>query len=98
MATPLKLDKLDYAGAIGFFAYASSVVVTPIVLLALARDLNFGLAEGGGMEAVRAGFLMIILLVRDSLLRTGARFPFWQWEVSSWAGDWFSTHSLRLTR
>ncbi len=63
MATPLKLDKLDYAGAIGFFAYASSVVVTPIVLLALARDLNFGLAEGGGMEAVRAGFLMIILLV-----------------------------------
>ena len=62
MAKPLKLDKLDYAGAFGFFAYASSVVVTPIILLALARDLNFGLAEGGGMEAVRAGFLMAILV------------------------------------
>ena len=62
MATPLKLDRLDYAGALGFFAYASSVVVTPIVLLALARDLDFGLAQGGGIEAVRAGFLMAILV------------------------------------
>jgi fucose permease len=47
---------------IGFFAYASSVVVTPIVLLTLSRELSFGLAEGGGIEAVRAGFLMAILL------------------------------------
>ncbi len=62
MTRPLKLDKLDYAGALGFFAYASSVVVTPIVLLTLARDLGFGLAEGGGMEAVRVGFLMAILV------------------------------------
>jgi fucose permease len=62
MAKPLRLDRLDYAGALGFFAYASSVVVTPIVLLALARDLDFGLAQGGGIEAVRAGFLMAILV------------------------------------
>ncbi len=56
------IDKLDYAGAFGFFVYASSVVVTPIILLALAHDLNFGLAEGGGIEAIRAGFLMAILV------------------------------------
>jgi len=57
-----KINKLDYAGAFGFFAYAASVVVTPIILLALAHDLGFGLAEGGGIEAIRAGFLMAILI------------------------------------
>ena len=58
----LRLDKLDYASAAGFLAYSASVVVTPIVLLALAEDLSFGLAQGGGIEAVRAGFLMAILV------------------------------------
>lgn len=57
-----KLNRLDYAGAFGFFVYASSVVVTPIILLSLARELEFGFAEGGGIEAVRAGVLMAILV------------------------------------
>lgn len=63
MAKKFSFNKLDYAGAMGFFVYASSIVVTPIVLLALAEDLGFGLAQGGGIEGVRAGLLMLILVV-----------------------------------
>jgi fucose permease len=44
------------------FTYASSVVATPIVLLRIAEELSFGLAQGGGIEAVRAGFLLAILI------------------------------------
>ncbi len=58
----LSFRRLDYAAALGMFVYASSVVATPIILLRLAGDLGFGLAEGGGIEAVRAGFLLAILL------------------------------------
>ncbi|HKK49416.1 MAG TPA: hypothetical protein VJ932_09975, partial [Alkalispirochaeta sp.] len=59
---PLKLTRLDYVAALGMFTYASSVVITPIVLLRIAEELVFGLAEGGGIEAVRAGFLLAILI------------------------------------
>ncbi len=59
---PLRLTRLDYAAALGMFIYASSVVATPIVLLRLAEELTFGLAEGGGIEAVRASFLLIIMI------------------------------------
>ena len=58
----LRFRKLDYTAALGMFVYASSVVATPIILLRLAEDLSFGLAEGGGIEAVRTGFLLAILL------------------------------------
>ncbi len=58
----LAFRRLDYAAALGMFVYASSVVATPIILLRLAGDLGFGLAQGGGIEAVRAGFLLAILL------------------------------------
>ena len=62
MPAPLRFNKIDYATSFCFMAYASSVVVTPIVLLALSQDLGFGLAESGGIEAVRAGFLVAILV------------------------------------
>jgi fucose permease len=58
----LRLTPLDYAAALGMFTYASSVVATPIILLRIADELAFGLAGGGGIEAVRAGFLMAILV------------------------------------
>ncbi len=58
----LRLHRLDYVAALGMFTYASSVVVTPIVLLEIAAELQFSLAEGGGLEAVRAGFLLAILI------------------------------------
>jgi hypothetical protein len=57
------LTLLDAAGAIGFVVYSASMVLTPIVLLRLADELGFGLAQGGGIEAVRAGFLLAVLLV-----------------------------------
>jgi fucose permease len=57
-----RFTKLDAAAAMGMFIYASSVVATPIILLKLAGELGFGLAEGGGIEAVRALFLMAILV------------------------------------
>ena len=60
--TKILFRRLDYAAALGMFTYASSVVATPIILLRLASDLGFGLAEGGGIEAVRAGFLLAVLL------------------------------------
>ncbi len=59
----LTMKRLDYAAALGMFVYASSVVATPIILLRIAEELGFGLAEGGGIEAVRAGFLLAILIV-----------------------------------
>ncbi|MCG8481575.1 MAG: MFS transporter [Spirochaetales bacterium] len=59
----LMMKRLDYAAALGMFVYASSVVATPIILLRIAEELGFGLAEGGGIEAVRAGFLLAILIL-----------------------------------
>lgn len=56
------MNRLDYAAALGMFVYASSVVATPIILLQVAAELEFGLAQGGGIEAVRAGFLLAILV------------------------------------
>lgn len=52
----------DYVASLGMFAYASSVAATPIILIRIAGDLAFTLAEGGGIEAVRTGFLLAILL------------------------------------
>ena len=54
--------RLDAAASLGMFTYASSVVVTPIILLRIAEELSFGLAQGGGIEAVRAGFLVAVLV------------------------------------
>ena len=58
----LRLTPIDLVASLGMFTYASSVVATPIVLLRVAAELDFGLAEGGGIEAVRAGFLLSILI------------------------------------
>jgi fucose permease len=58
----MSMKRTDYAAALGMFIYASSVVATPIVLLRMADELTFGLAEGGGIEAVRAFFLLIIMI------------------------------------
>ena len=62
MRTALKLKRMDYAGAVGFLAYSWSAVVTPICLLAMAKDLNFTLAGGGAIDAVRTLLVLIVLL------------------------------------
>ena len=59
----LHLLPLDYAAAAAMLAYAASAVVTPICLVILARELSLNLTEGGGLEAVRSGFVLLILLV-----------------------------------
>ena len=58
---------LDCAAALGMFVYASSVVATPIILLEIADEMGFGLAAGGGMEALRAFFLLAILVLSGVL-------------------------------
>ena len=59
-----KLDphRLDYASAVGFLAFSSSTMVTPVCLLALAEDLDFTLTGGGGIEAMRTIMLVAVLL------------------------------------
>ncbi len=49
MATPEKMHfgRYDIAGVFTFASYAASSVVIPVVLVALAKDLHFPLAEGG---------------------------------------------------
>lgn len=59
----LSLKKLDYGCAMGFFAYSSSAAMTPICLLKLMEELSFSLAEGGGIEAVRALLILVVLVV-----------------------------------
>ena len=52
----------DYVASLGMFAYASSVAATPIILIRIASELQFSLAEGGGIEAVRTSFLLAVLI------------------------------------
>jgi MFS family permease len=49
------------------------MVLTPIVLLQLADELSFGLAQGGGIEAVRAGFLLAVLVASGAAARRWGR-------------------------
>ena len=58
---------LDCAAALGMFVYAASVVATPIILLEIAAEMGFGLAGGGGIEALRAAFLLAILVLSGVL-------------------------------
>lgn len=58
----LRFKPIDFAASLGMFVYASSIVATPIILIRIAEELSFTLAEGGGIEAVRAVFLLAILL------------------------------------
>ena len=63
MKTKTRLHRTDYAGALGFLAYSSSAIMTPICLLALMEELQFSLAGGGGIEAVRTLMILVVLVV-----------------------------------
>lgn len=70
----IRFTGVDYAASLGMFVYASSVVATPIILLRIADELSFSLAEGGGIEAVRAVFLLAILIASGAAaVRFGKR-------------------------
>jgi fucose permease len=58
----IKLNRMDYAGAIGMFAYSSSAVMTPICMLKLMEEFSFSLTGGAGIEAVRTFLMLVILL------------------------------------
>ncbi|MCF7853797.1 MAG: MFS transporter [Candidatus Pacebacteria bacterium] len=59
----MRLHRLDYASSSGFLLYSSSSVITPICLVHLSRELNFNLAQGGAVEAIRCLLMVLILLV-----------------------------------
>ncbi len=43
----MRFGRYDYAAFLGFTSYAACAMVAPVALVALARDLNFPLEEGG---------------------------------------------------
>ena len=58
----IKFQPIDYACSLVFLAYSAGITVTPICLVNLSRDFSLSLTQGGGIEAVRASLLLIILL------------------------------------
>ncbi len=65
----LRLTPTDYVAALGMFVYAASVAATPIILIEIAGELRFNLAEGGGIEAVRTTILLGILVASGAAAR-----------------------------
>ncbi|TVQ96087.1 MAG: MFS transporter [Spirochaetaceae bacterium] len=62
-ASSLRFSALDYGCVAAFLIYSASVVVTPISLVSLARELGFSLTGGGGVEGIRASLIVAALLV-----------------------------------
>jgi fucose permease len=62
MKSRIRLDRADFAGAMGLLAYSSSAIITPICLLALMKELDFSLAGGGALEAVRSFVILVVLV------------------------------------
>lgn len=57
-----KFFPLDYAAMVGFLAYSSSVTAVPICLVAITRELDLSLSQGGGLEAGRGILVLVTLL------------------------------------
>ena len=53
---------MDVATSLSLLVYAASAVATPICLLALSRELDLNLTEGGGIEVTRSILLVAVLL------------------------------------
>jgi fucose permease len=58
-----KWGPLDTANAVAFLSYSSSVTVTPICLVILARELQFSLTQAGLLEVMRSLLLLLLLLL-----------------------------------
>lgn len=59
----MKMTTMDIASSISLTAYASSMVATPICLVALMQEMNLNLTEGGSIEVVRTLLLVGVLLI-----------------------------------
>ena len=81
---------LDFACCFGFFVYAASVVIVPVCLLDMAKELNFSLAGGGSMEFIRSVFLFFTLLISGH-----AAAYFGKPKLLSW-GAWVTAVGLLL--
>ncbi len=62
-SSSLRFTALDYGCVAAFLIYSASVVVTPISLVSLARELGFSLTGGGGVEGIRTSLIVAALLV-----------------------------------
>lgn len=62
MRSPLRFVPLDAAASLAFLAYSASATVTPIVLVTLGRELDFGLVGGGSLEVARSTLIFLTLL------------------------------------
>jgi fucose permease len=60
--TTRKWGPLDTANAVAFLSYSSSVTVTPICLVILAREFQFSLTQAGLLEVMRSVLLVVLLL------------------------------------
>lgn len=78
-ARKLKLGFYDYAGYSTFVVYALCSLAVPLVIVAMAQDLNFpldqgGMTAGGGLHILRSGALVVTLLACSSIAgRIGKR-------------------------
>ncbi len=59
----MKMTTMDLASSISMMTYASSMIATPICLVALMQEMNLSLTEGGSIEVVRTLLLVAVLLV-----------------------------------
>ena len=81
---------LDFTCCFGFFIYAASVVIIPVCLLDMAKELNFSLAGGGSMEFIRSVLLFVTLLISGH-----AAAYFGKPKLLSW-GSWVTAFGLLL--
>ena len=58
----LRFKRTDIACSIGFLAYSSSAVMTPMCMLKLMEELDFSLSDGGAIEIVRVALLLVVLV------------------------------------
>lgn len=59
--TPDPVRTIDKASSLALYSYAAGITVTPICLVHLSAVFNLSLAQGSGIEAVRALFIVITL-------------------------------------
>lgn len=57
-----RIQVADAACAIAFLIYAASALITPISLITLTRELDFGLLRGGLLESMRTLLIVLSLL------------------------------------
>ncbi|MCP4177490.1 MAG: MFS transporter [bacterium] len=58
---------LDIACCLGFVIYAASIVVFPVCLLEMIKDLHLNFTDGGTLELIRSFILLCILFISGQI-------------------------------